>query len=295
MICPDVGGGFGSRTNLYPEQVAVVWAARRVGRPVKWTGDRTEAFLTDYTARDVVTKARLGFDRKGRMLALALELTANTGAHTVSYVPLSNGYRVAPTVYDVPMAWVRLRAVMTNTVPTAPFRGAGRPEATAVMERLLDIAARRLKIDRVELRRRNLIAHDKLPHRTATGLTYDSGDFAGNLARVLACRRLGWISGAPRRGEEARPAARHRRRQLRRDAGRHAARARQGERVARRGRSHRRNAIERAGARDELPAGDGGPARRVRPRRSISSAATARRSRPAAAPIPTAPCGSPAR
>src|SRR5216683_3431468 len=140
VICPDVGGAFGSRFNIYPEQVAVVWAARRVGRPVKWTADRSEAFLTDYTARDVVTRARLAFDRKGCMLALALELTANTGAHTVSYVPLSNGYRVAPTVYDVPMAWVRLRAVMTNTVPTAPFRGAGRPEATTVMERLIDIA-----------------------------------------------------------------------------------------------------------------------------------------------------------
>ena len=186
VLCPDVGGAFGSRFNIYPEQVAVVWAARRVGRPVKWTGDRHEGFLTDYTARDVVTSARLGLDRKGRILALALELTANTGAHTVSYVPLSNGYRVAPTVYDVPIAWVRLRAAMTNTVPTAPFRGAGRPEATAVMERLLDIAAKRLKIDRVELRRRNLIAHDKLPHRTATGLTYDSGDFAGNLARAVA-------------------------------------------------------------------------------------------------------------
>jgi carbon-monoxide dehydrogenase large subunit len=186
VLCPDVGGAFGSRFNIYPEQVAVVWAARRVGRPVKWTGDRHEGFLTDYTARDVVTSARLGLDRKGCILALALELTANTGAHTVSYVPLSNGYRVAPTVYDVPIAWVRLRAAMTNTVPTAPFRGAGRPEATAVMERLLDIAAKRLKIDRVELRRRNLIAHDKLPHRTATGLTYDSGDFAGNLARAVA-------------------------------------------------------------------------------------------------------------
>jgi aerobic carbon-monoxide dehydrogenase large subunit len=200
VICPDVGGGFGSRTNLYPEQVVVVWAARRVGRPVKWTGDRTEAFLTDYTARDVVTAARLAFDRRGRMVALALELTANTGAHTVSYVPLSNGYRVAPTVYDVPIAWVRLRGVMTNTVPTAPFRGAGRPEATAVMERLIDIAARRLKIDRVELRRRNLIRHDKLPHRTATGLTYDSGDFAGNLARALEC--ADW-NGFPARRKEA--------------------------------------------------------------------------------------------
>ena len=199
VICPDVGGGFGSRTNLYPEQVAVVWAARRAGRPVKWTGDRTEAFLTDYNARDVVTKARLGFDKRGRILAMDLELTANTGAHTVSYVPLSNGYRVAPTVYDVPVAHVRLRAAMTNTVPTAPFRGAGRPEATSVMERVLDIAARRLKIDRVELRRRNLIAHDKLPRQTATGLTYDSGAFADNLSRALEI--ADWSGFARRRSE----------------------------------------------------------------------------------------------
>jgi aerobic carbon-monoxide dehydrogenase large subunit len=200
VICPDVGGAFGSRFNIYPEQAAVVWAARRVGRPVKWTGDRSEAFLTDYTARDVVTRARLAFNRRGRMLALALELTANVGAHTVSYVPLSNGYRVAPTVYHVPIAWVRLRGVMTNTVPTAPFRGAGRPEATTVMERLLDIAARRLNIDRAELRRRNLIRRDTLPHRTATGLTYDSGDFAGNLARALEA--ADW-DGFPARRREA--------------------------------------------------------------------------------------------
>jgi aerobic carbon-monoxide dehydrogenase large subunit len=199
VICPDVGGAFGSRFNIYPEQVVVVWAARRLGRPVKWTGDRHEAFLTDYTARDVVTTARLALDREGRIRALALELTANTGAHTVSYVPLSNGYRVAPTVYDVPIACLRLRATMTNTVPTAPFRGAGRPEATAVMERLLDIAAARLKIDRVELRRRNLIPHEKFPHRTATGLTYDSGDFAGNLARVL--EMADWDGFAARRKE----------------------------------------------------------------------------------------------
>ena len=205
VICPDVGGAFGSRFNLYPEQVVVAWAARRVGRPVKWTGDRSEGFLTDYVARDVVTHARLGFDRKGRMLAMALELTANTGAHTVSYVPLSNGYRVAPTVYDVPVAWLRLRASMTNTVPSAPFRGAGRPEATAVMERLIDIAARRLRIDRVELRRRNMIAHHKLPHRTATGLTYDSGNFAGNLDKVLAM--ADW-EGFPSRRRAARKAGR---------------------------------------------------------------------------------------
>jgi carbon-monoxide dehydrogenase large subunit len=199
VICPDVGGAFGSRTNLYPEQVLVCWAARRLGRPVKWTADRNEAFLTDYTARDVVTSARLAFDRKGRMLALALELTANIGAHTVSYVPLSNGYRVAPTVYDVPIACVRLRGVMTNTVPTAPFRGAGRPEATAVMERLIDIAAKRLAVDRIALRRKNLIARERLPHRTATGLTYDSGSFSGNFSRAL--EMADWKGFSARRRE----------------------------------------------------------------------------------------------
>src|SRR5262249_58180331 len=103
VICPDVGGAFGSRFNIYPEQVAVVWAARRVGRPVKWTGDRSGAFLTDYSARDVVTRARLAFDRRGRMLALALELTANTAPHTVSYVPLTNRYPFPPTLYHVPL------------------------------------------------------------------------------------------------------------------------------------------------------------------------------------------------
>ena len=262
VICPDVGGAFGSRFNIYPEQVAVVWAAKRLGRAVKWTGDRHEAFLTDYTARDVVTKARLGFDREGRMLALALELTANTGAHTVSYVPLSNGYRVAPTVYDVPIAWVRTRAAMTNTVPTAPFRGAGRPEATAVMERLLDIAAKRLQIDRVELRRRNLIPHDKFPHRTATGLNYDSGDFAGNLARVLDM--ADW-DGFPKRRAAARKRGRLRGIGIvnyvetpvgmphERVAVKVIARAR---------RPLGGNAIERAGPRDQLPPGDGGSARR---------------------------------
>ena len=199
VICPDVGGAFGSRTNLYPEQVAVVWAARRIGRAVKWTSERSEAFLTDYGGRDAVTRARLAFDRNGRMLAFAVELTANIGAHTVSYVPLSNGYRIASTVYDVPLVWVRTRGVITNTVPTAPFRGAGRPEATVVIERLLDIAAGRLDIDRVELRLRNLIRHDQLPHRTATGLTYDSGDFAGNFARTLAA--ADWSGFAARRAQ----------------------------------------------------------------------------------------------
>jgi carbon-monoxide dehydrogenase large subunit len=184
-INPDTGGGFGPRNNLYPEQAVVAWAARRTGRPVKWTSDRTEAFLADYQGRDMVTTARLAFRRDGRMLAIALDHVGGVGGQTVTYVPLSNAYRVATTVYDIPLMHMRARGVMTNTVPTAPFRGAGRPEATFVIERLIDIAAARLGIDRVELRRRNLIKRRQLPYRTASGLTYDSGDFTGNFRRVL--------------------------------------------------------------------------------------------------------------
>ena len=129
VICPDVGGAFGLRTNLYPEQVVVVWAARQVGRPVQWTGDRSECFLTDFQGRDLVAHARLALDRSGRILALAVDMIGNVGAHPVSYVPLNNGYRIMTTVYDIPVAHVRIRAAFTNTMPTAPYRGAGRPEA----------------------------------------------------------------------------------------------------------------------------------------------------------------------
>ena len=185
LICPDVGGGFGPRNNLYPEQAVVVWAARRVGRPVKWTSDRSEAFLTDYQGRDLVTTARLALSRDGRMQAISFDHIGGIGGQTVTYVPLSNAYRVATTVYDIPQMHLRVRGVMTNTVPTAPFRGAGRPEATFAIERLIDIAALKLGIDRVELRRRNLIKRKALPYRTASGLTYDSGDFTGNMKRIL--------------------------------------------------------------------------------------------------------------
>ena len=130
VICPDVGGGFGPRTNVYPEQVAVLFAARRLGRPVKWTSDRSEAFLTDYQGRDFVTEAKLALDRSGRMLALAIDHVGNVGAHTVAYVPFNNASRIATTLYDIPAAHVRVRGAMTNTVATAPYRGAGRPEAT---------------------------------------------------------------------------------------------------------------------------------------------------------------------
>ena len=185
FVCPDVGGGFGLRNNLYPEQAAILWAAKRIGRPVKWTNDRSESFLTDYGGRDLVTKAKIALTRDGRITAYRVDHMGTTGGQTVTYVPLSNAYRVATTAYAIPLMHMRCRAVMTNTVPTAPFRGAGRPEATLVLERLIDLAAARLGIDRVALRRKNLIKRDQLPYRTASGLTYDSGDFTGNMRTIL--------------------------------------------------------------------------------------------------------------
>ena len=195
----DVGGAFGLLSNLYPEQLLVTWAARQIGRPVKWTGDRTQAFLTDYQGRDIVTEGRLALAPDGRFLALAVEMTGNVGAHPVTYVPLSNAYRVTPTVYDIPLVSVIIRGALTNTVPTAPFRGAGRPEATFAMERLIDIAAGRLGMDRVALRRRNLIRRAQLPYRSATGLIYDSGNFRANMESVV--KLADWAGFAARRRE----------------------------------------------------------------------------------------------
>src|SRR5258708_7993813 len=149
VISPDVGGGFGPRSNLYPEQVLVASAARRGGRPVRWTSDRSEAFLSDYQGRDMVGRAALALAPDRPVLGLPPELIGTLRAPTLSFVPLSNGYRVLTNVYDVPAAHAELRGVLTNTAPTAPYRGAGRPEATHVMERLLDMAARRLGIDRL--------------------------------------------------------------------------------------------------------------------------------------------------
>jgi aerobic carbon-monoxide dehydrogenase large subunit len=182
---PDVGGGFGSRTNLHPEPLVLAWAAKRLNRTVRWTSDRSESFVTDFQGRDITDKVALAFDARGRLLALRATMTGNMGAYTVGYAPLQNAYRIATGVYDVPLAFVRARGAITNTTPTAPFRGAGRPEATHAIERLLDIAAAELGLDRVEIRRRNIVRTSQLPYRTAVGLTLDSGDFAGNMDRAL--------------------------------------------------------------------------------------------------------------
>lgn len=205
VTCPDVGGGFGPRTWLYVEQLAVVWAARHVGRAVKWTGDRSEAFVSDYQGRDAIIRAAIAFSGDGRILAIDHQWIGNVGAHTVSFTPMANGTRILSTVYDIPLTAVHVSGVMTNTVPTAPYRGAGRPEATHVMERMLDIAARELGVDRIDIRRRNLIGQAQLPYRNPMGLTYDSGDFQGNMDRAL---ELADWNGFSSRREHARKAGR---------------------------------------------------------------------------------------
>ena len=183
---PDVGGGFGSRTNLHAEPLVLAWAARRLLRSVRWTSDRSESFVTDYQGRDIFDEAALALDRDGRITGMRASLIGNIGAYTVGYAPLQNCLRITTSVYDIPAASVRIRAAMTNTTPTAPYRGAGRPEATYAIERLLDIAAARLDLDRVEIRRRNFVRVADLPYRNAVGLTYDSGDFEANMDEALA-------------------------------------------------------------------------------------------------------------
>jgi carbon-monoxide dehydrogenase large subunit len=184
VVTQDVGGAFGLRTHLNPEQVAVAWAAHQLRRPVKWTGDRTEAFLGDYQGRDMITTGRLAVDERGKILGLSIDMIGNVGGHPVSYVFLNNAAHVQPTVYDFPCAYIQVRAALTNTVPTAPYRGAGRPEAIHTLERLIDMAATRLGIDRISMRRRNMIRRSQFPYVSVTGLTYDSGDFIGNQDKV---------------------------------------------------------------------------------------------------------------
>jgi aerobic carbon-monoxide dehydrogenase large subunit len=200
VISPDVGGGFGPRSYLQAEQVVVVWAARCLGRPVRWTSTRAEAFVSDHQGRDSMATLRLGLDHAGRILALAADCAYNLGAHTVGgYVPMANFSRILCSIYAVPHACVRMRGVLTHTGCTGPFRGAGRPEAMFMLERVLDLAAAQTGIDRVELRRRNLIPRDHLPYRTPLGLTYDSGDFLHNMQRALQV--ADWTGFAHRRDE----------------------------------------------------------------------------------------------
>jgi carbon-monoxide dehydrogenase large subunit len=207
VVARDVGGNFGTRNSCYPEFALVAWAARRLGRPVKWTGERRDAFLADYHGRDLAVHAELALDADGTFLAFRGVNTSNIGAHAVSFHPLNKGMAITATVYRVPAVAIHGRAVVTNTSPTTPYRSAGRPEIMFVMERLIDLAARRHGFDRLELRRRNLVPASAMPYRNAVGTLYDSGDYLAAQDRALV---LADWAGFEARRAEARRRGRHR-------------------------------------------------------------------------------------
>jgi carbon-monoxide dehydrogenase large subunit len=188
VIAGDIGGAFGTKGWQYAEHRLALWSARKLGRPVKWACERREAIPADEHARDNVSDAELALDADGRFLALRVKTLANVGAYVSSDRNLLATFSNVPTlvgVYTFPVAHAHVLSVLTNTNSTAPYRGAGRPEATYVIERLIDDAARELGVDRVELRRRNLIASTAMPFKTALGVTYDCGEFAKNMDTAL--------------------------------------------------------------------------------------------------------------
>jgi carbon-monoxide dehydrogenase large subunit len=184
VISPEMGGGFGLRSHPTPEQLCLLHAARALGRPVHWRADRTEAMLSDPHARDTHNRIELGFDEDGAFLALRVTTTANLGAYLATLTPHSstNNLGGLAGVYRTPLIASTVRGAFTNTQTMAPYRGAGRPEATYAIERAIDLAAARLGLDRMEIRRRNLIPASAMPYRTGLLFTYDSGDFARGMA-----------------------------------------------------------------------------------------------------------------
>jgi carbon-monoxide dehydrogenase large subunit len=181
VLSYDVGGNFGTRNRVFVEFGLVLWAAGKLGRPVKFTATRSEAFLTDYQGRDLVTKVELALAKSGRFLAMRATNISNVGARCVSLSPLSKGAGLIPGSYAIPTATLRAMAVYTNTMPTQAYRSSGRPEVTFAIERLIDTAAAELGIDRIALRRRNLIRPEAMPYRNAVGMLYDSGRYEENM------------------------------------------------------------------------------------------------------------------
>src|SRR5713101_1100167 len=201
VVARDVGGGFGMKGNVYPEEAIVVWAARRIGRPVKWIPSRSEALLGDYQGRDQNVNAELALDADGRFLALRWTGSHNVGAYIegAGAIPILFSLKLASTVYDIPAVAVTSSLVFTNTAPTVPYRGAGRPEAVYLMERLVGQAAHEMNIDPAELRKKNLLRPDTFPYETRTGWIYDTGNYAAALAK---CQALAdWDGYAERRAK----------------------------------------------------------------------------------------------
>jgi carbon-monoxide dehydrogenase large subunit len=186
VIAPDVGGGFGSKIFIYPEEVVALWASRRVGRPVKWVSDRSEAFLTDAHGRDHVTHAEIAFDGNGKITGLRAKTVANLGAYMSTFSSSVPTYLYATLLsgqYAIPNIYCEVDAVYTNTTPVDAYRGAGRPEATFVVERLVEVGAREMNMDPAELRRKNFVK--SFPHQTPVIMTYDAGDYDASLSKAM--------------------------------------------------------------------------------------------------------------
>ena len=208
FIAGDVGGNFGTRNAFYPEFALVAWAARRVGRPVKWTCERREAFLSDHQGRDLAVEAELPLDAPGKFLGLRGSNISNTGAYTISFVPLVKGVEIMTGTYRIPSTYLRARAIASNTPSTNPYRSAGRPEVNFVIERLIDLACREHSFDPVEIRRQNMIPSSSMPYANGLGMIYDSGAYEQAMESVLrvgdwqgfSIRRAAAVERGTRRG-----------------------------------------------------------------------------------------------
>jgi len=204
VVAPDVGGGFGSKIYHYAEEAIVTWSAGKLARPVKWTADRSESFMSDAHGRDHVSRAELALDANGRILGLRVSTQANMGAYLSTFAPCVPTYLYATLLagtYTTPVIYCEVKAVFTNTVPVDAYRGAGRPEASFLLERLMDVAAAETGIDRVELRRSNFIPTDAFPYQTPVALQYDSGNYHATLDQALAA--ADWAGFEARRAEAA--------------------------------------------------------------------------------------------
>ena len=204
VIAPDVGGGFGSKIYHYAEEAIVTWAAGKLERPVKWVAERSESFLTDAHGRDHLSHAKMAMDEDGKFLALKVETIANMGAYLSTFAPCIPTYLYATLlagVYKTPVIHCNVKAVFTNTAPVDAYRGAGRPECTYLLERLVEVCARDMGLDPVEIRRRNMIGKDEFPYQTPVALQYDSGDYPGTMDKALALSDYGGF--AARKAESA--------------------------------------------------------------------------------------------
>jgi len=207
VLMGDVGGNFGTRGMIYPEFALVAWAAKKLGRPVKWISERHESFLSDYQARDLAVEAELALDERGNFLAMRGSNLGNLGGHTTNFSMVQKGVEIMSSIYRMPAAHFRARATLSNTSPTRPYRSAGRPEVIFAIERLIDLAAREHGLDRVAIRRRNLVTQKELPYRNPFGMEYDSGDYIGAMDTAL---RLADWNGFKRRRAEAKRRGKHR-------------------------------------------------------------------------------------